>query len=248
MPLPNPDAWLDPALAANGGTSLAQELHDGMLKALHATIGIGTPQTLVIGASGGLPAPARSQVIVDTFNGASLSDLDQISLPAAEPRLLLISLVSGSRKVRVRHDVGGDGKILLTTGGGSRFTLDNSFSSLLLRRSGANWLEISRSYGADQVGSNSSGEWCWIGPGRLRQTGAVTTSATAAVTVAFPKPFAVSAGLRLGANSVQGGEPGFEYLTRIWGGSVTGFNIKAFNNSGAQVAVGLHWHAEGQGE
>lgn len=247
MTLPAISAWDAAALTQPGGVTLARQNLNAMLAAQHRALGMVAAPTLQLSAAGVLPAPSAGHLLVATWADSTLQDLNQIALPAdVEPRLILLTLANAARDVRVRHDVGGDGKVLLCNA--RSFTLGDSFSFLFLRRSGSSWLEITRSYGADQVGSNSSGEWCWIGPGRLRQTGTIATSATAAAQVAFPKPFSSASSVRISAQNVQGGEPASEYVERIWDRTSSGFKIKTFNNSGAQVALTVHWAAEGDGE
>lgn len=93
--------------------------------------------------SSGSIAPARGVVRVDTEAGEPTDDLASIaaaSLP--EGSLLLLSIASASRVVRVRHQIGSAGQVRLSDG--QDLTINGRERWLLLHRVGTDWEELAR--------------------------------------------------------------------------------------------------------
>lgn len=97
--------------------------------------------------SGGAITPVGFLHSVDTESDAPSDNLDNIvTTNHPETRLLLIYPENGARTVVVRHEQGGAGQIHLADD--LSFTMDETDKLLMLYRSGADWYEWNRSYGA----------------------------------------------------------------------------------------------------
>ncbi len=87
---------------------------------------------------------------VDTEGSASSDDLKTIALTnIPDGRLLILSIVSASRTVRVWHSAGGSGQILLNSG--NHFQLGDPSHYILLQRRNTSFQEIARFPSADLV-------------------------------------------------------------------------------------------------
>ncbi len=98
--------------------------------------------------SSGSVTPTRAQHALDTEDEAGTDDLSNIATTnMRDGRWLLIREANGSRTVVVKDAAGGAGQIHLANN--ADFSLDATDKWLLLVRRGADWHEVSRSFGAD---------------------------------------------------------------------------------------------------
>lgn len=85
--------------------------------------------------------PVASSLIVDTEGAAATDDLDTITAPVSDGKILIVRQSNDARDVTVRHNVGN-----IKLAGGVNCTLGTNNSVLnLLYRTGVGWVEISRS-------------------------------------------------------------------------------------------------------
>ncbi|MBI3452414.1 MAG: hypothetical protein HY057_06200 [Rhodospirillales bacterium] len=130
----------------------AKQAQDDALAVMRELLGGEAETTLTIAA--GAITPTRACHAVDTEMAAAADDLANIATTShPDGRLLLIRCANAARVVTVKHNAGGAGQAALV--GGLDFVLDNATKWLLLKRTGANWEEIVRSYGSDKTGARA---------------------------------------------------------------------------------------------
>jgi hypothetical protein len=96
--------------------------------------------------AGGSVTAALGEHAIDTEAAAALDDLDNILLDnRPDGALLLIRAANAAHVVRLRHNVGADGKLILK--GGINCRLEGTGGFLLLKRTGTQWEEVFRSLG-----------------------------------------------------------------------------------------------------
>lgn len=107
--------------------------------------GSGVPSTLTI-ASGSVTPTADAHTI-DTEAAAAIDDLANIAQTnIPDGRLLMLRAASATRIVVVKHGAGGAGQIAIADA--ADFPLLDPTMWLVLRREGALWIEVFRSYGS----------------------------------------------------------------------------------------------------
>uniref|UniRef100_UPI0025470740 hypothetical protein n=1 Tax=Dongia deserti TaxID=2268030 RepID=UPI0025470740 len=108
--------------------------------------GLGGAAESTLTIATGVVTPTSGLHAIDTEAAAATDDLDTIAQTNLQDgQLLTIRIANAARLVRVRHNIGGTGKILLQ--GGSNFTLANTSAFLMLKRVGTSWEEIARFVG-----------------------------------------------------------------------------------------------------
>lgn len=125
--------------AANQGT--AKTLFEDWLATTKQLSGAAARSTIVIASDQATPTQFAHKI--DTESSAATDDLKQVlqgNLP--DGSLLLLSIVSAARTVRVWNAAGGTGQITLKSG--DNFYLADPSHYLLLLRSGSTWEEIER--------------------------------------------------------------------------------------------------------
>lgn len=104
----------------------------------------------------GVITPDRAITRVETELGAASDELTNIALTNfPDGRILLIRPLTSGHAVIVKNASGGAGQIQLA--GGVDFTMTATSSYLWLRATSTDWVEIGRSWGADQ-----DGERAWL--------------------------------------------------------------------------------------
>lgn len=96
--------------------------------------------------AGGTVTPTLGEHAIDTEAAAALDDLDFLALAnRPDGALLLIRAANAAHVVRLRHNIAGDGKLLLK--GGINCRLETTDAWMLLKRTGLTWEEVFRSLG-----------------------------------------------------------------------------------------------------
>lgn len=125
--------------AANQG--VGKQAFEDLRDFVAQMMGGAAESTLTIAA--GVVTPTSGLHSIDTEAAAATDDLDTLAQTNLQDgQFVTISLANAARLVRVRHNIGGAGKVLLK--GGSHFTLANTDSFLMLKRAGTTWIEIAR--------------------------------------------------------------------------------------------------------
>lgn len=110
---------------------------------LAATIGWAADTTLTLASDS--VTPTQGNHTIDTQSAAASDDLKNIvTTNLDEGRLLIIRAANGARDVVVKHAATGAGQIFLYNA--VDFTLDDTSKTLTLKRVGADWYEVCRSF------------------------------------------------------------------------------------------------------
>lgn len=140
--LPVPGFFNDPTRI----NSSAKDGLDALTEFSREGVG-GKPETTLTIVSGTI-TPTTGIHAVDTESAAPTDDLANISTATiADGRSLLIRCADNGRAVTVKHAAGGGGSMTLNYA--ADFVLNSTRKWLMLKRTGANWEELFRSYGAD---------------------------------------------------------------------------------------------------
>jgi hypothetical protein len=111
---------------------------------------IETELTIVSGSV----VPVGGVHTLDTEGDAATDDLTNLTTTnLVDGRLLLVHSADASRAVVLKHNSGGAGQLILANG--KDFTLSDPSTCFIFKRTGADWIEISRNFGADIASAQS---------------------------------------------------------------------------------------------
>lgn len=167
------------AIASNAaGQTLFEQLRD-WLSQLPASAEV----QLTISAGSITPATRdQGSIKVETEAAAASDDLSNIATTnVSDGGLLLLRAANASHTVVVKHAAGGAGQMALQYD--ADFSLDDTDKWLLIKRVGADWIEVNRCWGNDPAAERAA-------IGILRTCTAAAGGTVDAITATFSPPFA----------------------------------------------------------